>query len=254
MAAPYLAAAQIELSCRLDHSRVVRHEPVVATVRIQNNTAQTLRVSDDPGDVRLRFMIERSPGRLADRRDAPVIAEPRVIPPRRSETVRVVLSDAYDLRSTGPYTIRARMDWAGSSFASPAAYLDVVPGYEVTRMAAAAAPDGDAYRAYRILTLNRDRGEHVFLRIDDPSAGMSYGVIYLGRIVRQFRPQLETDDEFNVHVLHQTGPARFAHHTFTPRGRLVQRTFYSGEGAGVRFEVTPDGGVQVHGATASFSD
>lgn len=249
-----LSMAQIELTCRLEHSRVVQHESVRATVRIQNNTPHALRVSEQPGDVRLLFNIERSPGRLATRREVPLLEETLVIPPRRSETVQVILNEAYDVRSTGPYTIRARVDWQGTSFLSPGAFLDVVPGFELNRITAAASSDGSAYRTYRVLSLNRDRGEHVFLRIDDPSAGMTYGVIYLGRVVRQFKPRLDADGNFNVHVLHQSGPARFAHHVFTPNGRLVNRRFYTSDAGGVAFEQAPDGSISITGAAASFSE
>ncbi len=250
----HTVTAQIDISCRLEQSRVVQHEPVRAAVRIQNNTAHTLRISDREGDTRLIFDIERSPGRLAVRTEEPLIGDEVVIPPRRSETIQVVLNEAYDMRYTGPYTVRARLRWGGTSFSSGSAFLDIVPGLEVTRITAAASPDGQSYRTYRILSLNRDRGEHLFLRIDDPGAGMNYGVIHLGRFIRQFTPKLETDGSFNVHVLHQSGPARYAHHVFSPAGRMLNRRYYGSHEGRVGFEEGPDGSVNISGATASFAD
>ena len=76
-------------------------------------------------------------------------------------------------------------------------------------------------RSYTLRTLNRDRREVVFLRINDDDRGMCYGVFELGAIVRMFEPKLQMDEVGNIHVLHQSGPWQFTHSVFTPHGDPV---------------------------------
>lgn len=248
------ATAQIEVGCRIEQSRLVQYEPMRVTVRIQNNSGGPLHFTGADRNARLQFEIEQTPGRVLPMRQPPVLKEPFVIPPRGHATRDVILTDHYDLRSTGPYTIRARVDWEGRGFVSPKVFADMVPGFEIDRLIAAAPGAARSMRHYRLLTLNRDRGEHIFLRIDDEAEGICYGVIHLGRVIRTRKPMLRVDGDFNIHVLYQSGPGRYAHNVFSPEGRRIQRKTYMDEEQQAELSDAGDGRIIVTGASASLGD
>ncbi len=247
-------AAQIQVSCRVEPQRAVLHEPVIATVRVSNNTGQTITLRDDRPGARLWLSIEQSPGRPI-RQTAPfLLGEPMVIPAHQSVTRRINITQSYDLRQTGPYTVRARVDWAGETFMSGNIYLDVVPGLEIDRLTGAAAEDGSGRRLYRLLTLNRERGEHLFLRIDDQEQGLCYGVIHLGRSLRSQGITMQLDASNRINVLHQSGPGRYLHHVVSPNGNVVTRRAYTSDEPGVSLSRGRDGRMIVDGATTSLQD
>lgn len=248
------AAAQLQVSCRLEPTRAVQYESVIATVRIQNNTGRIITLQDDTPGARLWMEIEKTPGRTMRQISPVVLGETLTIEPRQSVTHQINISQVYDLRNTGPYTVRARIDWAGESFASGKIYLDVVPGLEMQRMVGPVAPDGTGRRIYRLLSLNRERGEHLFLRIDDEAQGICYGVMHLGRMVRIQNPMMQVDASNNINVLHQAGPGRYVHHVFTPNGDPVRRRAYTSEDPGVSLTESRDGRVIVEGAASSLHD
>ena len=248
------AFAQVEITARIEPSRAVLYEPVIATVRIQNHTSQRIILDDHTPGSRIWFNIEQSPGRRVRQRDPVVLGEPLIVEPRQSATRRINISRIYDIRDTGPYNVRARLDWGGESFASGRTFLDVVPGLEITRMVGPASPDGSERRLYRLLSLNRDRGEHLFLRIDDEARRICYAVLHLGRVVRIQEPTMRIDAGNNIHVLHQAGPGRFLHHAFSPSGDQVTRRMYTSEDPGVALEYGRDGAVVVSGAATSLMD
>ena len=246
--------AQVEVSLRVQPSRAVMYEPVIAHVRIQNNTGSEITLDDSGADGRLWMEIERVPGRPVRQREPKLLAEPIIIPPHESVTRRINISRAYDLRSTGQFNVRARVNLAGRSLTSGRAFLDLVPGMEVTRLSGAAGPEGSQPRLYRLLTLNRDRGEHLFLRVDDEDAGICYAVVHLGSLVRIQPPKMRIDESNHLTILHQTGPARYLYHVFTPNGQLVQRRLYTSEERGVTLERSANGNYIVSGAAASITD
>ena len=245
---------QIQISCRIEPTRAVLYEPIIATIRIQNTTGRAITLRDDTPGARLWMEIEQQPGRTMRQTSPFVLGNPLVVPPRETITHRINIAQAYDMRNTGPYTIRARLDWDGTAYVSGKVFVDVVPGLEVKRLMGAVAPDGTGRRLYRLLSLNRDRGEHLFLRIDDESQGLCYGVMDLGRIVRVQSPMMQVDGANHIHILHQAGPGRFLHHVFTPNGEQVLRRAYTSEDPGVSLVHGRDGSVRVEGATSSHME
>jgi hypothetical protein len=243
--------AQVDVSVTLSPSRAVLHEPVLATVEIRNNTGQPLVLRDDDAANRLWFDIESRPGRSVALRAGGLLDETVTVAPRGLWRSEMDLTRLYDLREAGPYTVRARLNAAGVGFVSGRVFLDVVPGFPLLSERAVASAEGEM-RVYELRTLNRERGEHLFLRIDDVRRTTCYAVIHLGRLVRMREPQMLVDGAYHVNVLHQFGPGRFVHHRFRPDGTPVLKRVYTGEGAGVRMEFGPDGQVTVTGASADL--
>lgn len=246
--APSVARAQIEVSCRLEHERVLAFEPIRVTVGIVNNTGRSLLFSEEGGDARLAFDIEQTPGAALRPTGEPIFPEPFSLEPGKQATKTVNLLSVFPIGSTGPYTIRARVEWAGRMFSSPGLFLDILPGLEIGHLTAGVPGEAGALRTYTLRTLNRDRSEHVFLRIEDEDEGQCYGVFDLGRIVRVTPPSLQVDSAGNVHVLHQAAPRQYTHSAFRPNGEPVEQKQYLSGALDVRMRKSDDGEVRVSGS------
>ena len=242
------AAAQVDMQCRLENSRTVLFEPVILSVDVINNTGDILDFSGAIPNAHLAFDIEQSPGVVVPPSGVPLFAQGVTIRPGDTFSGKVNLQTAYKITDTGPYTITTRVEWGGKVFISPKLFLDVLPGLEIAKLSAGIPDDPNATRTYTLRTLNRDRTEVVFLRINDEDKGMCYGVFNLGRIVRMFEPKLQMDEVGNIHVLHQSGPWQFTHSAFTPRGDPVVQDVYSGEGSSIGLKRADGGQLAVEGA------
>lgn len=247
-------SAQVDLSLRLEPDRAVLHEPVMAIVRVQNHTGRPITFNDDTPGSRLWLQVEHSPGREVRQLNPAVLGGSLTVPPQQSVTRRIHVNRAYDMRGEGPYTIRVRANWNQRTFASSPAFVDVVPGLEIRRLTGVLGDQAQGERVNTLLTLNRDRGEHLFLRVDDVRAGICYAVVHLGRFLRVREPIMRIDGYGNVNVLHLAAPGRFVHHVFDSNGRRVSRRIYTSEDPGVDLLLNEDGRFVVTGAASSLSD
>lgn len=241
------AAAQVDMQCRLENGRTVLFEPIVISLDIINNTGDILDFSGAIPNAHLAFDVERSPGVVVPPTGVPLFGQAVTIKPGDTFSGKVNLQATYKITDTGPYTVTTRVEWGEKVFISPKLFLDVLPGLEIAKLVAGIPEDPGAVRSYTLRTLNRDRSEVVFLRINDDDKGMCYGVFDLGTIVRMFEPKLQTDDIGNIHVLHQSGPWQFTHSVFTPHGDPVVQDVYSAEGSTIDLKRAEDGQFAVEG-------
>jgi len=61
LAAAGPAPAQVQLTCRLAHQRLVLHEPAMITLTVENQLAVPLNLAGTPDAPALTFDVERSP-------------------------------------------------------------------------------------------------------------------------------------------------------------------------------------------------
>lgn len=245
--AVFPAFAQIDIKCRLQNGRTILFEPAIVDLDIVNNTSELLDFSGANPNARLAFDVERSPGVLVSPAGVPLFGKAVTIKPGDTFSRKVNLQAAYPIRDTGPYTITARVEWGGRVFISLKLFLDVLPGLEIAKLVAGIPEDPSVMRSYTLRTLNRDRKETAFLRINDDDKAICYGVFDLGPIVRLFEPKLRTDEVGNIHVLRQSGPWQFTHSVFTPNGEPVATEIYSAEGSTIELKRAEDGQIAVRG-------
>jgi hypothetical protein len=241
------ASAQIDMQCSLENSRTVLFEPVVVSLSIVNNTGEILDFSGAVPNAHLAFDVERSPGVLVPPTGVPLFAQVVTVKPGETFSGKVNLQSAFKITDTGPYMITTRVEWGGKVFVSPKMFLDILPGFEIGKLVAGIPEDPNAVRSYTLRTLNRDRSEVVFLRINDDDAGTCYGVFELGTIVRTAAPKLQVDEVGCIHVLHQSSPGQFIHSVFTPHGDLVAQEVYSSDGSAIGLKRAEDGQLVVEG-------
>lgn len=240
------APALIDLDCSLDPTPALQQEAVEIRLRISNRSAQTLTI-DPEGETRLRFVVERRAGHALPPVADPLPYEAFDVEPGETAEVVINLASAFKLYDTGPYVVRAMLLHRGRYYEAPRALLDIAPGFQLKQITSGVPGREDAVRTYTLLTLSRGRGQSIFLRIEDPVRGLSYGVHELGRVLMMNEPELQTDAEGRAHTLHQSGPTRFSHSIYTPEGRPLGQTFYTKGPGQPALRRTEDGGMEVTG-------
>lgn len=242
------AGAQIDLRCRLVHGQVLLHESIPVEVTIVNNMAEPLELQSPKARAALAFDVERAPGMFVQPTGVPVFTGVVAVAPMSEVKETVDILTSYNIRNTGPYSVSGRLTWGDRAFVAPKMFLDVLPGLEIDRAVAGVPGMPKAVRTYTLRTLNRDRMERLFLRIDDENEGQCYGVVSLGRVVRHYKPMMKVDGEGNVHVLHQAAPNQFFLHVVTPYGLVASQEQYTSEGGQMRLGQSVAGQLEVEGS------
>ena len=247
------AEAQVEVRCRLTHASTLQFEPVRAVVTVNNQAGKAL-LFGSAGNATLRFLVERKPGYPVGRLSEDDVAAGWLVPAWQTRRIEVPVSKFHDIRRTGPYSLRARINTGGQHASSAKMLLDVVPGLLLKELRVAGAGDGDN-RLYSLRVLTRDRGDELFLRIEDPVEQVCYAVHGLGRsIARRFPPQLRGDAQGRIHVLHQSSPTRVTHTWATADGRSVEQAFHASVGAPAQLVRGANGGITVRGGAETMDD
>ena len=247
-----VAPGQVELSWSLANNRTVLMEPVRAMVRIANHTGQPLDLTER-GNARLSFDVEDQPTSTVAGTGKPLLQQPIIIPVGETREIEVNLLEAYRIVKGQSYMLTPLLEFDGIRFAGQRLSLEVQPGIELLKRDYGMPSSGDA-RQVSLRLVHRDRNDRLFFRIDNSSTGYCLGVYDLGRVIRFFTPCLEQDAEGAFHVLHQSGPDRFAHSTFGYDGAPLGVGFYSAQVGNVRLVRKEIGELDVTGGTPYVED
>ena len=237
-----------QFSIRFDtrHKRLVQYESVDAWVRIDNNTGSSLDLTGADQDVSLSIEVSRTPGVYMFVKHGPLFPAV-VISPMNYKKMTLDLLQHYDLRKTGPYTLRAKLNWGDSVFVSGKIYIDIVPGLKIDSLTLIVPGGGRSTRKCELRTLYREKSEHLFLSIADPSLSRNLGVFDLGPLVRLFTPVMLGDIDGHIHVLNQSGPWRYTHTVYTYNGAFVEQQFYRADVSRIGMETMANGMVRIVG-------
>ncbi|MCS6771623.1 MAG: hypothetical protein NZ740_06310 [Kiritimatiellae bacterium] len=239
------ARAEIDLTARLQHPEFLICEPALIFVTVRNQGAQPIRFQGEQAAM-LGFDIFRPDGTLLNPLPGAQILTPSVIPPGSTVTITNDLQALFPIARHDSLSVRARLAVGKRSYVTDKMWLDVVPGIEILKMQAR-APNGEL-RVYSLRTINRDKKDRLFLRADNESGTLCYGVADLGRFVRVGKPRMEVDRTGNIHVLHLTAPNQFAHTIISPDAVRMSRSVVEGDLNAVTLEPDGDGSYRVAGA------
>ena len=246
------AQAQVELTWSLANNRTVLMEPVRALVRIVNNSGQTLDLTAR-GNAKLSFDVEDQPTSTVPGTGKPLLQQPVLIPAGETREVELNLLDAYRIVKGQSYMLTPMLEFDGLRFLGQRLSLEVQPGIVLVQRDYGVPSSGDA-RQVSVRLVHRDRYDRLFLRIDNSSTGYCLGVYDLGRVIRFFTPCLEQGRDGAFHVLHQTGPDRFAYSTFGYDGAPRGVVFYAAQVGSIRLARNETGELEVQGATPYVED
>lgn len=247
-----VGSAQIEVTWSLVHDRTVLMEPVLARVRIANYSGQDLDLTAR-GNATLAFQVEDQPTSTVDKFGDLLANQPVIIPSGDVREVEVNLLDAYRLLKGQTYSLTPVLEFGGLRFLGARLALEVQPGLELFKREYG-MPDSAEARTASLRLLHRDRGDHLFFRLDKPATGYCLGTYDLGRVIRFFVPRVERDAAGVFHVLHQNGPDRYVHSEFDADGAPLPQKYFTAETGGIRLERLDTGAVQIAGGTPFEED
>lgn len=238
------AAAQIRLGVELAPSPALQHERVEARLNILNEAGMPLTFNEK-GNARVRWVLHTSRGDTAPRWAglSDQTFHELALDPAKLGTVTNVLNGIYRL-APGSYTLEACVEWKDLTFSAKRIFLEVIPGIPVAEIRAGAPSGGD--RIFALRALNRDGGDRLFLRVEDPSRDEILGVFDLGRLVKMEKPSTRVDGSGQLHVLHQSSPFDYTYSVISPDARLQQTSQHDGQNRVIRLKSLQDGRIELH--------
>ena len=246
------ARAQIAVSISIKERLHIRHEPVLATVSMTNNTGRDITLEDTRQGQWFGFQINAAGDQFIAPRDPNYHLEP--LPIRAGETLKrtVNLNELYPLGEFGIYSIRANIYFAGMDryFSSKPTHIEVTEGRVIWRRVAG-VPEGEkgAGQMHVFTLLMHQRGEQnlLYVRVEDQDDGSVFCTSPLGRMIDGIAPDMQLDSRNNLYVLQLVGLRRFALSKIGINGQFLGQTYYGVPKARPYLRKQPDGSLQLVG-------
>ena len=218
--------AQVDARLRLDHTQFLQFEPVTGELSVRNLSGKSLEIKPE----QFNFLVKFDQNRYVPRLGNPVLSKPIILAAGESVTKRINFSKSFKIREQGPYTFGGRLNFYGQKINMAYAYTDIVPGIVVKELQSVVGNgDQSAVRTFRLLTIYRNKNQHIFLWIEDPAKGLSYGVYDLGPLLSVGVPRLEVGENDQVHVLHRSTPSQYVHSVFTMNGTPIDKVVFDSD-------------------------
>ena len=245
------AQAQLQVDLSFKRLQYIAHEPVVATVRIVNNSGRDIDLRDDSGQHWFGLEVNAGEGRLL----APLrrAAEPPLhIEAGKAVTRRIDLTPLFPVRDFGAYHVRANVYFPDLNkfFYSSTKVFQVGDGRTVWQKTVG-VPDGmpgaGEVRTYSLLTNRFVDHTSLYVRVENKERGVVYTTYSLGRIVSSDEPQAVVDRANQLHVLHCAAPRNWAYSHVGWNGELFKQSTFLETRTRPRLRYTVDGSVAIKG-------
>lgn len=245
------AQAQIQVELSFKRLQYIAHEPVIATVKIANNSGRDIELRDEGGQRWFGFEISAGEGRLL----APIAQTnepPLQIEAGKTVTRRVNLTPLFPVHDFGTYHARANVYFPDLNkfFYSVTKVFQVSDGRTIWQKTVG-IPDGAAgagdVRTYSLLTNRFVDHTALYVRVENRDRGVVYNTYSLGRILSGEEPQAEIDRANQLHVLHCAAPRNWAYSHVGLNGELFKHSTFLETKTRPRLRQTPDGSVAVRG-------
>ena len=247
------ATAQGQLQVELSFKRLqyIAHEPVLATVRIVNNSGRDVDLRDENGQPWFGFEINAGEGRAL----APLQrnTEPALhIEAGKTVTRRIDLTPRFPVTDFGTYHARANVYFPDLNkfFYSSTKVFQVGGGrtiWQKTVGVPEGMPGAGEMRTYSLLTNRFVDHTSLYVRVENKQAGVVYKTYSLGRIIATDDPQAEVDRANQLHVLHCAAPRNWAYSHVGWNGELFARSTFHETRTRPRLRHRPDGNIAVSG-------
>ena len=201
------AWCQMSIKLKMEHRKLVHHEPVLAFITLSNVGFEVFKLTDGKAkEPRVELVITRSKGDLVTRiSDKPIVDEVSILP-RDEKRFMVNVSRLYDVERMGGYMMHAEVYQQGLKYKSSRLYFDVVGGLPLAKTRYPVPGVRGIFRTYGLSYLARERAEFLFLSVTEEPSGKYFETLSLGHLVRVFPPAISMGVDRNVHVTHQSSP------------------------------------------------
>lgn len=236
--------AQLEINCSLEQGRFLLYEEIPLTVTIENSTSRKIQFSPDDADSKLTVSVEQLTGHAGVKK--PFASIPLYVDPYVKTSIVVNVARINQILGRGQYGVSVRADWAQTSFQSPQKVFEIEQGHELAEKVVEDKLTGNFVRL-RMIKVYRNGREYLFVRLDNISHNVCYGVYKLGRLLSYNDPVIKIDRDGQVHVLHRSGPSQHIHTVLMPNGRIVHQEVLIEAGSRPVLESNDAGDVLVAG-------
>lgn len=245
----FQADAQIELSCKLPYARHLVYQPVIATVDIRDLSAQPVILGGPDQNARLYFEIRDFSGHEV-RQLKPSDFSDFVIGGRQRSSKQINLSAYYDMRHTGIYSIKAKLDWKNNVFTSDKIHMEVCNGAVAAKCVT--EDQKGRWMMHSLVMLHRKNGAVAYMRVEDDTH--CYAVTELGPFLSLYQPRMAVDNEAAVHTLFQASPTKYVRVVFAADGKWLSQEGMDGQSGFPDMEIRTDGIVHVDGLDDDYDD
>jgi hypothetical protein len=233
LAAVLAAQAQVRIEIRFDGEQYIANQPLIANVRIVNDSGVTLRLGDDPNW--LAFTIETMEGPYASQLRLPDVVGAFELESSHTATKHVDLAPCFNLTRSGKYKVFATVKVPAfkTSFASPGKVFYIVSGSRMWEKQFGvppniAPPDSNGLpelRKYMLIQALSGKDTRFFVRVTDAQEN-NIRVIPIGTLISFSKPEPQIDKWSNLHVLYQIGARSFVYSVVNPDGQLLAREIH----------------------------
>ncbi|MEO8204898.1 MAG: hypothetical protein ABI615_01865 [Chthoniobacterales bacterium] len=225
------ASAQLNINVAFKRSLYLKNEPIIATVTIENQTGRELYLADSNGKPWFGFQIASTEGRLVPPRDPNYALPPVQIGPGQTLTRQWNITPLYAISEYGAYRIQAHVLMGDTSnyVSSLPKVINITEGRLLWQQTAGVPNDQEgagSKRVISLISLRLSRSTVLYLRVEDPMAGITYATHRLGNFVSFGIPNVQLDSHNYIHVLQNTSPKVFLYTKVDLNGKILERKVY----------------------------
>ncbi|MFO1490911.1 MAG: hypothetical protein U1F77_10375 [Kiritimatiellia bacterium] len=237
------APAELKVWCVMKEKVFLQYEAIPAEVHVLNEGAEPVALSTNAPSAVLRVEVKDGERKIVPSTGKPLLLRPVEIAPGQTVRLPLDLSALYSIASTSPHSVSAAVDFDGMTYESLSTRFDVQRGAEVARTTSKAPR-----RVFSLRTLVRADRQMLFVRVDDPAAGVCYGSYELERFQKFMAPRTLFDARGNLHVLFSHVPGALIHAEIAPNGVPLSRKYYREGQKTPQFGPNDRGEIMVSGA------
>lgn len=257
MLAVLSAPAQVvSVEIKLDQDQFLPGESLPVTVRVYNNSGQTLHLGTDENWLTFNVTALDNNNAGVIRYSNPPVVGAFDLGSSQVATKRVDIAPYFALKHAGRYNLVATIhvkSW-GTDYSSTPKEFDVIDGAELwSRDFGVPAPPGvtnrpPEIRKYILEEANYLRQQlRMYVLVSDQSRSQIYKVSAIGPMVSFSQPEAQLDDKSNLHVLYQSGARSFIYSVINPDGDIVHQDIYDIYNTRPRLSVGKNGNISVAG-------
>jgi len=248
------AQAQIQVELNFKRLQYIAHEPILATVKIANNSGRDIDLHDDNGQHWFGFEINAGEGQLLTPLKQ-AAAEPALhIEAGKTVTRKINLTTLYPVHDFGAYHVRANVyfpDLNKFFYSTTKVFQvsDARPVWQKTVGVPEGMPGAGEVRTYSLLSNRFLDHTALYVRVENKNSGVVYSTYSLGRILANEDPQAELDRANQLHVLHCAAPRTWAYSHVGLNGELLAHSTFLETKTRPRLRHAADGAIAVSGGT-----
>lgn len=220
--------AQVQVDISMKRALYIAYEPVLVNVTITNLSGDELQLRDADHKKWFSFQVETLDGRPIPPVDGTYSNEPLVLGAGQKITRSVNLTPLFPISEFGSYRIRASVFLAQTNrfYSSPSLNIEVTDGRPIWQKTVG-VPGLGTTRAISLIAHRLPNSNQLYIRIEDPEAGIVYCTHQLGRLLSFGAPNILLDQQNRAHVLQNSAPKVFIYSVIGLNGEVIERKTFN---------------------------